>query len=75
MVVMPGMRASENDDPGVLVQSALRFFQFLPCEETKVFLDSVAEKSSWLRFTPQRTLRSARRARSEVVDLANRFAD
>jgi hypothetical protein len=36
----------ENDNPGVLLQSALRFFQFLPSEERKVFLDSVTEKAA-----------------------------
>ena len=34
----------EGDDPGVLLQSALRFFHFLPSEERKAFLGSVAEK-------------------------------
>lgn len=29
----------ENDNPGVLVQSALRFFQFFPSEERKAFFD------------------------------------
>jgi hypothetical protein len=36
----------ESDNPGVLLQSALRFFQFLPKEERKVFLDSVTEKAA-----------------------------
>ena len=45
MVATPGMRASENDNPGVFLQSALCFFQFLPGEERKVFLDSVAGKA------------------------------
>ena len=36
----------ESDNPGVLLQSALRFFQFLPGEEKKVFLESVAEKAA-----------------------------
>jgi hypothetical protein len=36
----------ENKDRSVLLQSALRFFKFLPKEETKAFLDSVAEKTS-----------------------------
>jgi hypothetical protein len=36
----------ENDNPDVLLQSALRFFQFLPGEERKVFLDSEAEKAA-----------------------------
>ena len=41
----------ENDNPGVLLQSALRFFQFFPGEERKVFLDSVTEKAgmTWVR--------------------------
>jgi hypothetical protein len=34
----------EGDDPSVLLQSALRFFQFLPKGERKAFLDSIAEK-------------------------------
>jgi hypothetical protein len=34
----------ESENPEILLQSALRFFQFLPGEERKVFLDSVAEK-------------------------------
>ena len=36
----------ENDNPGVLLQSALRFFKFLPGEERKTFLNDVAEKAS-----------------------------
>jgi hypothetical protein len=36
----------ENDDPDVLLQSALQFFKFLPGEERKLFLDSVAEKTA-----------------------------
>ena len=36
----------ENENPGVLLQSALRFFQFLPSEERKVFLDSVTEQAA-----------------------------
>ena len=36
----------ETDDPGVLLQSALQFFKFLPGEERKVFLDSIAEKAA-----------------------------
>src|ERR1700732_3499944 len=32
----------ENENPGVLLQSALRFFKFLPSEERKTFLDCVA---------------------------------
>ena len=35
----------ENDNPGVLLQSALQFFKFLPGEERKAFLDSVAENA------------------------------
>jgi hypothetical protein len=35
-----------GDDTGVLLRSALRFFQFLPGEEKKVFLDSVTEKTA-----------------------------
>jgi len=35
----------EHDNPGVLLQSALRFFQFLPGEERRVFVDSVAQES------------------------------
>jgi hypothetical protein len=36
----------ENGNPDVLLQSALRFFQFLPGEERKEFLDHFAEKAS-----------------------------
>jgi hypothetical protein len=36
----------ENANPEVLLQSALRFFQFLPGEERKVFLESIAEKAA-----------------------------
>ena len=36
----------ESDNPGVLLQSAMRFFQFLPVEERKVFLDSVTEQAA-----------------------------
>ena len=36
----------ESDNPGVLLQSAMRFFQFLPSEERKVFLDSVTEQAA-----------------------------
>ncbi|MGA8490976.1 MAG: hypothetical protein WB711_11165 [Terriglobales bacterium] len=36
----------ENENPEVLLQSALRFFKFLPGEERKVFLDSVTEKAA-----------------------------
>lgn len=35
----------ENDNPEVLLQSALRFFNFLSCEERKTFLDCVARQS------------------------------
>jgi len=35
----------EHDNPGVLLQSALRFFQFLPGEERRVVVDSVAQES------------------------------
>ena len=34
----------EGDDPALLLQSALRFFHFLPSGERKIFLDTVAEK-------------------------------
>ena len=34
-----------SDNPGVLLQSALRFFNFLPGEERKTFLHYVAEKA------------------------------
>jgi hypothetical protein len=36
----------ENDNPGVLLQSALRFFKFLPGEERRTFLHRVTEKAS-----------------------------
>jgi hypothetical protein len=36
----------ENEDPDVLLQSALRFFKFLPGEEKRTFLHHVTEKAS-----------------------------
>jgi hypothetical protein len=36
----------ENEDSGVLLQSALRFFKFLPGEERQRFLHHVTEKAS-----------------------------
>jgi hypothetical protein len=36
----------ENEDPNVLLQSALRFFKFLPSEEKRTFLHHVTEKAS-----------------------------
>lgn len=36
----------ETNNSGVLLQSALRFFRFLPGEERKTFLDFVAERAS-----------------------------
>jgi hypothetical protein len=36
----------ENETPEVLLQSALRFFKFLPGEEKQAFLHHVAEKAS-----------------------------
>jgi hypothetical protein len=36
----------ENDNPEVLLQSALRFFKFLPSEERQSFLHQVTEKAS-----------------------------
>ena len=36
----------ENENPEVLLQSALRFFKFLPGEEKRTFLDYVAEEAS-----------------------------
>ena len=36
----------ENENPEVLLQSALRFFKFLPSEEKRTFLDHVAEEAS-----------------------------
>ncbi|MGA8735262.1 MAG: hypothetical protein WB558_15195 [Terriglobales bacterium] len=36
----------ENENPEVLLQSALRFFKFLPGEERKAFLDCVTEKAA-----------------------------
>jgi hypothetical protein len=35
----------ENEDPAVLLQSALRSFKFLPGEEMRTFLRHVAEKA------------------------------
>jgi hypothetical protein len=36
----------ENENSEVLLQSALRFFKFLPGEEKRTFLDYVAEEAS-----------------------------
>ena len=36
----------ENEDPNVLLQSALRFFKFLPGEERRTFLRYVTENAS-----------------------------
>jgi hypothetical protein len=36
----------ENENSGVLLQSALRFFRFLPGEERQTFLQHVAEQAS-----------------------------
>jgi hypothetical protein len=36
----------ENENSGVLLQSALRFFKFLPGEERRTFLHHVTEKAS-----------------------------
>jgi hypothetical protein len=36
----------EHDNPGMLLQSALRFFLFLPSDEQKAFLESVDERTS-----------------------------
>jgi len=36
----------ENENPNVLLQSALRFFNFLPGEEKRTFLHHVTEKAS-----------------------------
>jgi len=36
----------ENENPEVLLQSALRFFKFLPSEERQTFLHHVTEKAS-----------------------------
>jgi hypothetical protein len=36
----------ENDNPEVLLQSALRFFKFLPSEERQTFLQHATEKAS-----------------------------
>jgi hypothetical protein len=36
----------ENENSGVLLQSALRFFKFLPGEEKQAFLHHVTEKAS-----------------------------
>ncbi len=39
-----------SDNPGVLLQSALRCFNFLPGEQRKTFLDYLAEKASLTAF-------------------------
>jgi hypothetical protein len=36
----------ENENPNALVRSVLRFFQFLPSEERKLFLDPVTEQAA-----------------------------
>jgi hypothetical protein len=36
----------ENENPEILLQSALRFFKFLPGEERRTFLHHVTEKAS-----------------------------
>jgi hypothetical protein len=36
----------ENENPEVLLQSALRFFRFLPREEQRTFLHRITEKVS-----------------------------
>jgi hypothetical protein len=36
----------ENENSGVLLQSALRFFKFLPDEERQTFLQHATEKAS-----------------------------
>jgi hypothetical protein len=36
----------DNEDPNLLLQSALRFFKFLPGEERRTFLRYVTEKAS-----------------------------
>ena len=36
----------ENENPEVLLQSALRFFRFLPSEERQTFLQHATEKAS-----------------------------
>jgi hypothetical protein len=36
----------DNENPEVLLQSALRFFRFLPCEEQRTFLHRITEKVS-----------------------------
>jgi hypothetical protein len=36
----------DNGNPGILLQSALRFFKFLPGEERQTFLHNVKEKAS-----------------------------
>jgi hypothetical protein len=36
----------ENENPGVLLQSALRFFKFLPAEERQKFVQHITEKAS-----------------------------
>jgi len=36
----------DNENPEVLLQSALRFFKFLPGEEKQTFLHHVTQKAS-----------------------------
>lgn len=36
----------ESENPGILLQSALRFFKFLPDDERHIFLNHVTEKAS-----------------------------
>ena len=36
----------ENENPAVLLHSALRFFKFLPGEDKKTFLHHVTDKAS-----------------------------
>ena len=36
----------ENENSGVLLQSALRFFKFLPGEERQTFLEHVTDRAS-----------------------------
>jgi hypothetical protein len=45
----PGLGSSanwENNNPGILMQSVLRVFKFLPGDERSAFLDCLTEQAS-----------------------------
>ena len=43
----------ENGSPQILLQSMLRFFKFLPCQEKQAFVTSLAQSPSWRRSFPE----------------------